>query len=111
MANAHDLQQTVIVAGDVAIDWNLARTRRSEGVSAAWNSDDCTRAYRQRGGAALLADLLDAVAVKLRQDGRANCTVRPMNAPSEAVQPGDVRYHHSYALWSLFKYGLKPAFG
>jgi hypothetical protein len=56
----------------------------------------------------LLADLLDAVAAKLRQDGRANCAVRPMNAPSEPVQPGDVRYHHSYALWSLFKYGLKP---
>src|SRR5262249_2863624 len=107
MGDTHNLQHAVIVAGDMTIDWNLARTRRSEG-GAAWNSDDCTRAYRQRGGAAMLADLIDGVAGKLRQDGQANCEVRQRGAPREPVQPGDERYHPSYALWSLFKYGITP---
>jgi RyR domain len=107
MADTHDLPDAVVVTGDVSIDWNLARTRRSEGGGAVWNADDCTRAYWQRGGAALLADLIDAVARELRGAGQAECQVRRMGAPAEPVHPGDARYHHSYALWSLFKYGVK----
>ncbi|MBC7260882.1 MAG: ATPase, partial [Chloroflexi bacterium] len=31
--------------------------------------------------------------------------VRQMDAPQEPVQPGDERFHHSYALWDQFKGG------
>ncbi len=30
-----------------------------------------------------------------------------MAAPRDPVHPGDERYHHSYAMWSLFKNGVK----
>ena len=107
MADTHDSRHAVVVTGDVSIDWNLARTRGSEGGGAAWNADDCTRAYWQRGGAALLADLIDAVARDAGRGGQAKCEVRQVGAPVEPVHPGDRRCHHSYALWSLFKYGVK----
>jgi hypothetical protein len=107
MPDTHDPQQAVVVTGDVSIDWNLARSRGSEGGGAVWNADDCTRAYWQRGGAALLADLIDAVARDVGRGGQVKCAVRQMGAPAAPVHPGDAGYHHSYALWSLFKYGVK----
>ena len=52
------------------MDWNLARTRRSDSDSEAWNADNCTRTYWQQGGAALLADLVEAIAEQLGQAGK-----------------------------------------
>lgn len=102
----------VVVTGDVTIDWNLARTRSSTSGAAVWTAADCTRAYWQRGGAALLADVIEAVAERLRQEGQADYAVRQTGAPQagEPICPDDPRYHHSYASWSLFEYGVKPPF-
>jgi hypothetical protein len=100
--------RTILVAGDVTIDWNIACTRTSESRSPAWTAEDSTRAYWQRGGAALLADLIEAVANQMRKSDQAMYEIRPMAAPRNPVHPGDVRYHHSYAMWSLFKPGVQP---
>jgi hypothetical protein len=35
-------EQTIIVTGDVSMDWNLARTRRSKSDVSFWSSDDTT---------------------------------------------------------------------
>jgi hypothetical protein len=110
MASIRDSQRVVVVAGDVTMDWNLARTRRLDGGGAVWNADDCTHAYWQRGGAALLADLIDAIRTKLLAWGEADYVVRQTAAPRERAHPDDDRYHHSYAMWSLFKYGANPPF-
>ncbi|HXF41123.1 MAG TPA: ATPase, partial [Blastocatellia bacterium] len=99
--------KVIVVTGDVTMDWNLARTRRSDNGGAAWNADDSTRIYWQRGGAALLADLIAAVADGLR--GKGDYPVRQMNAPSEETRPGDARFHHSYAMWSLHDYDVKSS--
>jgi hypothetical protein len=57
--------RNIVVAGDVTIDWNIARVRARLGESTAyqyiWGSDIATRAYSQAGGAALLKELLDAL--------------------------------------------------
>ena len=102
-------QKVVVVTGDVTIDWNLAHTRRSDSAEAAWNADDSTRAYWQRGGAALLADLIEAVANELRVEGKAEYSVREAAAPRDQALPGDPRFHHSYAMWSLFDYDQKSS--
>ena len=99
----------IVVTGDVTMDWNLARTRRSDSGSAAWNADDCTRAYWQRGGAALLADLIQAVVSRLKQEGKADYSLREMGAPRDQALSGDPQFHHSYAMWSLFDYDVKTA--
>ncbi|HEX7296535.1 MAG TPA: hypothetical protein VF251_12320, partial [Pyrinomonadaceae bacterium] len=91
----------VIVTGDVTVDWNLARSRSFQGGGTIWNVDDCTRAYPQPGGAALLGELIETI-------------VRGLPAPTvkvqrpvlpEPLQPSATSYHHSYAMWSLYKYG------
>ncbi|MEK6409098.1 MAG: RyR domain-containing protein [Acidobacteriota bacterium] len=108
MTDTHE-PNIVVVTGDVTMDWNLARTRRSDSGGDAWNADDCTRAYWQRGGAALLADLIEAVAGELRLSGQADYSLREMGAPRDQALPGDPRFHHSYAMWSLFDYDVKSS--
>lgn len=110
MTNAKSHSRIVIVSGDVTMDWNLARSSGLQGSGAAWNAEDCTRAYWQRGGAAMLADLIEDVAEQLRKSNQANWQVRPPDFPRKPLQPADPRYHHSYAMWKLFKYGEHPPF-
>jgi hypothetical protein len=102
----------IIVTGDVTIDWNLARTRRSRNDPSVWSADDTIRAYWQRGGAALLADLIGCIAGDLEKSGATKFSIRPPGAPAKSarMQPEDDAYNHSYAMWSLFKYGEKGPF-
>ncbi len=105
------LEQTIIVTGDIAMDWNLARTRRSTSDTSFWSADDTTRTTWQRGGAALLADLVEAIARDVQKNGEPGYSIRQTAAPRQSgqVQPEDNQYHHSYAMWSLFKYEKMPA--
>ena len=104
-------EQTIVITGDIAMDWNLARTRRSSGDTSFWSADDTARTTWQRGGAALLADLVEAIVRELPHGEGSGFSIRQTSAPRQSgqVQPDDDRYHHSYAMWSLFKYENKPA--
>ena len=101
--------RTIIISGDVTIDWNLTRTRRSKNDIAFWSADDTTSTTWQRGGSALLADLVEAIAKNLHQEGAPQSLILQNNAPRKPgkVQPDNDHYHHSYAMWSQFKYGEK----
>jgi hypothetical protein len=106
-AQAHS--RVVVVTGDVSMDWHLAHPGRlTEGISS-WSPDRWTRACWQRGGAALLADVIEAVADRLRQEGKGELSVRQTGAPREPILPRDQQYHHSYALWSPFGRGKGTA--
>ena len=100
-------RDVVVVTGDVTIDWNLSRPSHARGAAAEWNPDECTRACWQRGGAALLGDLVEAVAAGLGGPER-ELVVRQTAAPHEPVWPGDDRFNHSYAMWSVFPYASWP---
>ncbi len=41
----------IIVTGDITMDWNLARTRRSKSEQSFWSANDTTSTFWQRGGA------------------------------------------------------------
>lgn len=100
--------KTVLVTGDFTVDWNIARVRRADGSGQAWNPDDRTRACRQRGGAALLGDLIEALALNLKNSGQGgDIVVSKIADPDAAVGPSDARFHHSYAHWALFGSGAK----
>jgi hypothetical protein len=96
-------KRVVIVTGDVTIDWNVARVQRRDMPAHGWNAEDLTRACCQRGGAAMLADLIRAVADNLSESQHAKYEVREANVPQEPVRPGDERFHHSYATWAPFE--------
>src|ERR1035437_4774863 len=89
----------VVVAGDVTLDWNLARTRKLADSGISWNATDRTEMYAQPGGAALMASLMNEVAGTLSTEGIA-VTVSGPDGRNETLD--DPRLHHSYAIWSRF---------
>ncbi len=103
-------EKIVIVTGDAAMDWNLARTRRTKSDRLFWSAEDQTHACWQRGGCALTADLLAAIAGELGAGGM-QYSIRQPAVPLHAhqVHPDDERYHHTFAIWSPMKSGNKSA--
>ena len=104
-------EQIAIITGDITMDWNLARTRHSKNDTTFWSADDTTSATWQCGGSTLLADIIVAVAKNLQRSDATRYSIRQADAPrnSTKVQPDSDQYNHSFALWSPFKYGEKPA--
>ena len=90
----------IVVAGDLTVDWNLAR-RSLPGAGRGWSPDRGARARPQRGGAAILADLLTAVLEEGTAAGSADRVFGPA-LPVERIHPNDGRYAHSYATWGPY---------
>ena len=108
MTDGQPPERVVVVTGDATMDWHLARTRRSALTRPAWAFDDCTRACWQRGGAALLADLILSVGEALQQDQKLRLTLHQTGAPQQPIRPSDDEYRHSYAMWSLHPHDQSP---
>jgi hypothetical protein len=101
--------KTVVVTGDFTLDWNPALGQKLGTGSRTMSSDSSTRQRWQRGGAALLADLMTAVAKKIG-DGK-SFEVRALDAPRRAedganvpIGPESDQFHHSTALWMQYEY-------
>jgi hypothetical protein len=94
----------IVVTGDVTIDWNVACIKRRDIHAHGWNADDLTCACYQRGGAAMLADLIKAFTKHLSLSRQVKGEVHETNVPQGPVIPGDDRFHHSYAFWAPFKF-------
>lgn len=96
--------RTIVVTGDFTIDWNIARIRRDDISGNSWNPNDLTRACWQRGGAALLGDLIETLAADLKSQGLGEFTIRKISDMPKSACPADERFHHSYAQWALFNF-------
>ena len=101
MAQTNLKNQTIVVAGDITIDWNIASRHGLDNKNYDFSRDIWARAYKQRGGAFLLADLIKAITSSSSQEVEYN--VFQINPPTDTILPSDNRFHHAYALWSLFK--------
>jgi len=104
--------KTVVVSGDFTLDWNLARSRGLEAQRGVWEPEVCSRLRWQRGGAALLADLIEGVAAQI--SNRAAYQIRQPDTPRRTgtaadahIGPEDPRFHHSYASWMPFPFAAK----
>jgi hypothetical protein len=100
--------KTVVLTGDLTIDWNLARSRGPEAEAPAWMPDVCSHVSWMRGGAALLCDLLQIVAAAEGYEIRQPSFPGKDGAPAQtgvplppAVTPEALEYHHSHASWML----------
>jgi len=107
MMSQEEAVKNIVVTGDVTMDWSIARDLGERGER--WGIDRCSRIWWQRGGAALQADLISALAASLYESHLASFAVYQPATPKEPVQHGDPRYHHSYALWSPFESGDRTA--
>jgi hypothetical protein len=94
-------QDFIVVTGDVTMDWNLAS--QGDGDEDQWTQDRCSRMWWQRGGAALLADLVEGTVSSIES----NFTILQPATPKEPIHHGDPRFHHSYALWNQYKAGAR----
>src|SRR4051812_32400007 len=106
---AQSAGKTVLVLGDVTMDWNLAHFRCGSGTDREWTAVDSTRACPQPGGAALLKNLIEALASKTQPGGSGNVSVRGAAFDNSPLAPGDERYHHSYAMWEPVPSGDRSA--
>ncbi|MGA7343336.1 MAG: RyR domain-containing protein, partial [Terracidiphilus sp.] len=110
--NEHTNAKTVVVTGDFTLDWNLARDPATESQGGLWEAGVCTQLRWQRGGAGLLADLVQGVAGATRS--QADCQICQAQAPRRSangngppIDAEDPRYHHSFASWKPFDYAVK----
>ncbi len=89
---------TVLVSGDVTVDWSLAR-RAPGGVADGWHPDLKARARSERGGAALLSDLVEAALARTPVEGP-EPVLRGVSLLADRVRPDEGRFSHSYAVWA-----------
>ncbi len=108
MPASEPASRIAVITGDVTLDWNIARARHSKSSQPVWGAGAITRVWRQRGGAALLADLLEIVAGELQRSSSVDVSIRQAAIPVESIYPGDPRFNHSYSIWSPYKTGEKP---
>lgn len=92
----------VIVTGDITVDWNILLINQSDETGEIWNPDDITRACPQRGGAALLADLVTELCARLNEKNALSTKIFQTGAVIKPDSPVDPQYHHSYALWDKY---------
>jgi hypothetical protein len=90
--------KSVVVTGDITVDWNIARVKRSESIIQGLNPDDLTTACCHYGGAAMLAELISALAKIV-----GNIEVYQPDLKDDIITPNDSRFSHSYAMWAPYK--------
>ncbi len=94
----------VVVSGDTTMDWNLARSRTVQSDGAPGSALDSARLCGERGGAALLADLVAAALASL--DDERGLEIHGPAVPNAVYMRRAREFHHSYALWSPYPYSL-----
>lgn len=104
MSETQTLQEkVVVVTGDLTLDWHLARIQQAKDSKSVWAANARVHTCQQPGGAALLAQVMQAIARTL-----GNCQISQIAVPPLPVAPETHQFHHSYIGWSRFKASNKP---
>lgn len=99
---SQDQIKKITIAGDITIDWNIARIKKTRDARHTWNAYDRTRAISQPGGAAMLADLLKAIVKNLKKNHDLECELDTLTGIPRKLNPELGHFHHSYATWAPF---------
>jgi hypothetical protein len=103
--NKQSKTQTVLVTGDVTIDWNIARIQKTDvAVPDIWYMDIYSRAFCQVGGACLIADLIEEISKNLKNNSTLQFEIDRIRIPISKVRPDNTSLNHSYAVWSPYDY-------
>src|ERR1039457_5612865 len=92
-----DGPKRIAVAGDLIVDWNLARAQESDRSATLWDPNYKAQAFSQLGGAALLCEVLEAAAGHAKTYEVQYAGARPDRM---TLRPGDPAYNHSYTICS-----------
>lgn len=95
---------SVVVTGDVTIDWNIAHQADALREPTDWTGEAKSNLNWQYGSAALLADLITTMAKQ--SDSNLPHPVKvisPDNPEQASLSLYDPRYVHSYAVWAQYR--------
>ena len=98
----------VVVAGDISINWFIALSSHEVNTESFGSINHPTCTYWQRGGAALLADLISCINKILPRENQFD--LRSAAAPKFEITPCDNRFPHFYTTWLLYKFNQKDSF-
>jgi hypothetical protein len=93
---------SVLVTGDVTIDWNIAHQSDQLCEPTDWTGEATSNLNCQFGSAALLADLITAMTKQPNNLNRPVKVTRPDTPKLSSISRYDPRYTHSYALWAEY---------
>lgn len=90
---------TVVVSGDVTMDCNIAHIPGSSTAATQCKRADFSRACWQRGGAALLAELIETLGKQLSALGSATEALCHVAVPEWESPSGNTDFARTYAVW------------
>jgi hypothetical protein len=100
-------QKKIVVAGDLTTDWNIARFRTVDKNHTPWNLNNSAKMFTSRGGAALLADIIQAILDRKCEENGREYVIHQSGAPEEMLDPSDKRITQAYWQLAPFEHGKK----
>ncbi len=95
---------TVVVTGDVTMDWNIAHQTNALHEPTEWTGEAKSNMNWQYGSAALLAELITTMTTQSESGLPDPVKVISHNIPKQtSVTLFDPRYVHSYAVWAQYR--------
>ena len=95
---------TVVVTGDVTMDWNIAHQAHALREPTDWTGEAKSNMNWQYGSAALLAELITTMTTQSESGLPDPVEVISHNIPKQtSVTLFDPRYVHSYAVWAKYR--------
>ncbi|MEW6366032.1 MAG: RyR domain-containing protein [Acidobacteriota bacterium] len=105
MTGTGSSKKVALVTGHITVDWSIART--PDPHAARTQSSSLARASWQRGGAARLGDLIEAIGGQLPEEAKGTWLVKRIEEPRGSISPDDRRYHQTFAIWSPYDHSSK----
>ncbi len=95
---------TVVVTGDVTMDWNIAHHANTLREPTEWTGEAKSNLNWQYGSAALLAELITTMTTQSESGLPHPVELISHNIPTQdSVSLFDPRYVHSYAVWAQYR--------
>ncbi|NTV92691.1 MAG: ATPase [Chlorobiaceae bacterium] len=95
---------SVVVTGDVTIDWNIAHHSHELREPTDWTGESSCSMNWQYGSAVLVADLISTVAKQLNDSKTHSIAVSTPDTPAQIPAcPYDPKSTHSYAIWAPYR--------
>jgi hypothetical protein len=96
-------EMRVVVTGDIVMDWNLINAGKPKGEMKGFRTLDYMKMCWQRGGAALVADLIEHVIETLHEKKLGRFKLHQTDTPRAQILPGDKNFIQDFALWEPVK--------
>jgi hypothetical protein len=100
MSMKKNVEKTIIVTGDITVDWFIAQAKMER--DDTWNKNIESKLWRGSGGAALLAEVTAALLDAMKANTENGYSLHPFFLSPEDASVKDPRFHHSYSLWVPF---------